>query len=150
MRLPRAVAAQFRRQGRRGGQVRAQRLSPPARRAIAQGAAIRRWIRVRFGEGRFAALGLPGGELIDQGLDDLVAGRETSASLVVCLAAPRLRREGVPVPPCPYAEADHRLYRMLEAAHGGLGHARWLAHLEQASSFADACRLARSRRDRDA
>ena len=150
MRLSKAVRARFRRHGRRGGQERARRLSPDARSAIARQAVIRRWIRARFGGPRFEDLGLPGGALIDEGLDDLAAGRETPASLLVSLAAPRLRREAVPLPAACIPDADRRLYRLLEAAHGELGHPRYLAHLRQVSSFADACHLARKDRDRHA
>lgn len=113
------------------------------RTAIARWAAVRRWIRVRFGDPSLAAAGLPGGALIDRGLGDLSAGRETVESLLVSLAAPRLRREGVPVPTCCLPDGDRRLYRLLEVGHGDLAHARYLALLRQAASFADACRAAR-------
>lgn len=89
-------------------------------------------------------LGLPGADLIDRGLDDLAAGRETPESLLVSLAAPRLRREGVPLPPTCFRDADHRLYRRMETSQGDLAHARYLALLRQVSSFADACHTARS------
>jgi len=84
--------------------------------------------------------------MIDQGLDDLAAGRETPASLAVSLAAPRLRREAVPLPATLLADADRRLYRLMEKAHGELAHARYLARLRQVASFADACRQARAER----
>ena len=68
--------------------MRAERLSPATRKAIARRAALRRWTEARFGNTSFAALGLPGGEMIDSGLNDLVSGKETIESLVVSLAAP--------------------------------------------------------------
>lgn len=139
MNLPRSVQEKFRRFGKAGGQTRAARLSPTARRAIAQKAALRRWIRVRFGETSFEVLELPGGDLVDQGLDDLAAGKETAVSLLVSLAAPRLRREKVPIPAALPADPDSKLYRLLSATEGDLAHARYLAHLEQIASFADAC-----------
>jgi hypothetical protein len=37
---------------------------------------------------------LPGHELVSQGLADLSAGRESEASLLVAMAAPRLRDSG--------------------------------------------------------
>ncbi|MDJ0976243.1 MAG: hypothetical protein QNJ98_17415 [Planctomycetota bacterium] len=120
---------------------------PSILRAAFRRAAVRRQTRAVFGAARFGELGLPGGELIDRGLDDISRGRETVPSLVVSLAAPRLRREGVPVPQVRSEDADHRLYRMLERAEGPLAHARYLAYLRQAASFADACRLARERSD---
>jgi hypothetical protein len=143
MKLSRVVRAAFQREGRKGGLARARRLSAEARQAIARRAAIRRWIRSRFGDASFAALGLPGGAMIDAGLDDLAAGRMTPDSLVVSLAAPRLRREGVPLPPTCFPDAERRLYRLLETQHGELAHARYRAWLRQAVSFADACQFAR-------
>jgi hypothetical protein len=88
--------------------------------------------------------------MIDKGLDDLAAERETAESLAVSLAAPRLRREAVPLPATRLADADRRLYRLLERAHGDLAHARYLARLRQVASFADACRFARIDRGRHA
>jgi hypothetical protein len=148
MRLPAPIRAEFQRHGRRGGQARARRLSSDARSAGARLAAIRRWVRERFGEPTFATLGLPGGEAVDRGLADLAAGRETPESLMVSLAASRLRREGVPVPRGVFADADHRLYRHLERIEGDddLAHARYLARLELLRSFADACASVRRER----
>ena len=82
--------------------------------------------------------------MIDKGLDDLAAGQMTPECLVVSLAAPRLRREGVPLPRVYIPDAEPRLYRLLEQVHGDLAHARYLAHLRQVASFADACHLART------
>jgi hypothetical protein len=143
MKLPKAVRERFRAYGREGGRTRATRMSPEARTAVARKAALRRWTRARFGSPRFESLGLPGGRLIDAGLVDLVRGRETVASLVVSLAAPRLSREGVPLPPGVFTNADHRLYRLLERENPDLAHARYLAYLREAQSFADACSIAR-------
>jgi len=86
--------------------------------------------------------------MTDQGIDDLAAGRMTTESLLVSLAAPRLQREGVPLPPTRFADADLLLYRRMEADHGVLAHARYLALLQQTASFADAC--AHARMDRGA
>ena len=143
MRLPRGVREQFRAFGRAGGLARSARLSPEARRAVAREAAIRRWIRVRFGAPSFQALGLPGGEIIDAGLSALIAGEETAESLALSEAAPRLRREGVPLPSEVFAGADVRLYRLLERQGVELAHARYLAYLRRVASFADACSSAR-------
>jgi len=84
--------------------------------------------------------------MIDRGIADLVAGRETCDSLVVSLAGPRLRREGVPLPKQCLPDADRRLYQKLEETEGPLAHARYLARLREAASFADACRRARTDR----
>lgn len=119
-------------------------MSPHARRTAARQAAIQRWIRVRFGAPHFESLGLPGGEIIDAGLAALAAGEESVESLAVSLAAPRLRREGVPLPQQVFEDADRRLYRLLERTSGDLAHARYLAYLRQIASFADACSTART------
>jgi hypothetical protein len=108
-------------------------------------------VRERFGAPAFEEVGLPGGNMIDQGLEDLANERETPESLMVALAAPRLAREGVPIPRTPrISDADHRLYRLLEHQDGDLAHARYLARLRLLESFADACRAFRERRGRDA
>jgi hypothetical protein len=118
-------------------------MSPESRKTVARKAAIRRWIRVRFGAASFEIIGLPGGEMIDAGLAALSAGEETIEGLLVSLAAPRLKREGVPLPRELFPDANTRLYRLLERRSGDLAHARYLACLRQAASFADACANAR-------
>ncbi|MDH4036397.1 MAG: hypothetical protein OEX18_03170 [Candidatus Krumholzibacteria bacterium] len=143
MKLPASVRERFRAYGRAGGQARAEAMTPETRKTVARQAAMRRWIRVRFGDSSFEALGLPGGATVDAGLAALAAGEETVESLLVSLAAPRLRREGVPLPRDVFADADTRLYRLLELSAGDLAHARYLAYLRQAASFADACAGAR-------
>jgi hypothetical protein len=117
-------------------------MSPEARRAVARQAATTRWINARFGAESFEALGLPGGDIVDAGLKDLAAGIESAQSLAVSLAAPRLRREGVPVG-ATLPDADDRLYALLSRTQGDLAHARYLAWLDQLASFADACRYRR-------
>jgi|GEM_PF-994310 len=141
--LPPGIRRAFQRQGQRGGRVRARQLTPQRRRAIARLAALRRWTRERFGAPTFSAIGLPAGALVDRGLSDLAAERETNESLLVSLAASRLTREGVPLPATCFPDAEVRLYRRLEREHGELGHARYLAWIEQVVSFADACASAR-------
>lgn len=147
VKLPTEVREQFRRYGREGGRTRAKRLEPGDRRRIARLAATRRWIRERFGVERFSDLSLPGAELVDRGLHDLAAGETTSESLLVSLAAARLRREGVPVGAIE-PDPRWRLYRMLERTEGDLAHARYTALLRRIVSFADACRLSREPVDR--
>ena len=143
MKLPATVRDRFRTYGQAGGRARAARMSSEARRTVARKAAIRRWTRVRVGSPSLGALGLPGGDLIDAGLDALAAGEHSVESLLVSLAAPRLRREGVPVSGPSIPDADLRLYRLLERTSGDLAHARYLAYLRQVVSFADSCSAAR-------
>ena len=148
MKLPSEIRRRFREAGRTGGRERARRLDPASRRAAARWAAVRRWTRRRFGAASFAELGLPGGDLVDRGLADLSAGLESVASLLVALAAPRLRYEGVPVPAVDIPEPERKLYRLLSRTEGELAHARYLAYLGRIASFADACRVARRARSR--
>lgn len=125
-------------------------MTPEARKIVARKAAIRRWIRTRFGAARFENIGLPGGEIIDAGLADLVAGEESIESLLVSVAAARLKREGVPLPRELFPSAETRLYRLLERTAGELAHARYLAYLRQATSFADACESVRIKKGKNA
>ena len=149
MKLPPEVRERFRRYGRRGGNARAAKLDGDKRKTVASRAATLRWIRQRFGDTSFAALGLPGGEIIDTGLADLANGKVSPESLAVSLAAPRLRREGVPVP-APLVDAEDRLYGLLAATSGDLAHSRYGAWLRQLASFADASHRARRDRKYDA
>jgi hypothetical protein len=143
MRLPEDIRKRFVRYGRQGGKARALRVNAEARRAIARRAASSRWIRRRFGASSFAALGLPGGEIVDTGLADLANGTVSPESSAVSLAAPRLRREGVPVPSSVQTDAENRLYDLLSASAGDLARTRYAAYLAQIASFADVCGLAR-------
>ena len=88
---------------------------------------------------------LPGGDLVEKGLSDLAQGKITVPSLLVSLAAARLRREGVPVR-TPQKHPEERLYRLLSKSSGDLAHARYNAYLRQMVSFADACCRARLER----
>ncbi|HUF50414.1 MAG TPA: hypothetical protein VMN60_06240 [Longimicrobiales bacterium] len=117
-------------------------MTAAARSEQARYRATLRWIRRRFGDASFERLGLPGGDVIDAGLKDLAATRMTLASLAVSVAAPRLRREGIPVT-SPLPDPEFRLYELLEGSDGELAHARYNALLRRVVSFADACRLAR-------
>jgi len=119
-------------------------MSPESRKIVARKAAIRRWTRDRFGAPGFEDLGLPGGRAVDAGLAALACGEESIESLMVSLAAPRLRKEGVPLPRNVIADADMRLYRLLEQTSVDLAHARYLACLREIASFADACASVRT------
>ena len=86
---------------------------------------------------------LPGGDLVEQGLRDLADGRETVASLLVSIGAPRLRRilDGLPAPPFPGAE--HRLYALLAREDPDSAHSRYNAFLRRLVSFERAAECAR-------
>jgi hypothetical protein len=117
-------------------------MAPTDRRAVARRAATVRWIRERFGGASFEELGLPGGDLVDAGLAALASGRVSPEALAVSLAAPRLRREGVPVGSV-LDDPERRLYDLLAQRDGDLAHARYNAILRRLVSFADSCRRAR-------
>jgi hypothetical protein len=89
-------------------------------------------------------VGLPGHELVSAGLVDLAAGRETVASLVVAMAAPRLRALGLAVPPIVAEQPGHRLYELLTEDDGG-AHSRYNALVGRMASFARAAEHAPSR-----
>ena len=59
--------------------------------------------------------GIPGMELVEQGIADLRTGRVSAEALLVEIAAPRLRAVGVDVPPISpsSAHAEIRLYELL-------------------------------------
>ena len=93
--------------------------------------------------------GLPGADLIQQGLRDLVAGSESEAALLVLIGAPRLRRLGFAVPEPPAAwlapsrdpSPEHRLYALLADADPDSAHSRYNALIRTLVSFerAGAC-----------
>ncbi len=80
---------------------------------------------------------LPGYELVRDGLDDLLAGHESEASLVVGMAAPRLRSLGVDVPSGTGGVPSHRLYELLAEADAG-AHSRYNALVGRVVGFARA------------
>jgi hypothetical protein len=88
---------------------------------------------------------LPGEELLYAGLDDLRAGRESEAALVVQIAAPRLRALGYEVPESPSSperdaleSPEHRLYALLSDERGAGAHSHYNALLARIASFARA------------
>jgi len=77
---------------------------------------------------------LPGAELVERGLRDLVLGIETEESLLVSLAASPLRALGIEVA-VPLADAELRLYGLLAARHGDAAHSRYNALVRRIVSF---------------
>ncbi|PWU13921.1 MAG: hypothetical protein C5B50_18230 [Verrucomicrobia bacterium] len=88
---------------------------------------------------------LPGAELVEQGLRDLADGRETECSLLLLVAAPRLRALGIQVPnldvPRPF---EHRLYELLEARLGAGAHSYYNSLIRRIVSYAHALERQRS------
>jgi hypothetical protein len=86
----------------------------------------------------------PGHELVSTGLADLAAGRESESSLLVAMAAPRLRALGFDVPPPGRGEQpSHRLYELLAQRDRG-AHSRYNALVGRIVSFARAAEHASS------
>ena len=85
---------------------------------------------------------LPGGTLIRQGLEDLAAGRETDAALLVLVGSPRLKRLGLPIPGTVPALVEHRLYERLQRDDPDAAHSRYNALIRLLVSFERAAECA--------
>lgn len=75
---------------------------------------------------------------MNAGIRDLAAGRESETSLVVAMAAPRLRALGVDVPAGGGEWPSHRLYELLSEQDLGGAHSRYNALVGRIVSFARA------------
>jgi len=78
---------------------------------------------------------LPGNELIESGMSDLRAGRETIAALLVAVGAPRLIRLGINLPDVLPDNPEHRLYALLEKDGPDSAHSRYNALIRRLVSF---------------
>lgn len=78
---------------------------------------------------------LPGGDLIQEGLDDLSRGVESVPALLVSIGAPRLRRAGLPVPETLFPDPEHRLYEVLARTDSDSAHSRYNALIRRLVSF---------------
>ncbi len=79
---------------------------------------------------------LPGEELVQQGLADLSQDRLTDCSLLVLIAAPRLKRLGIHVPDRPCSRPrEHELYSRLEARLGSGAHSYYNSLIRRIVSF---------------
>jgi hypothetical protein len=83
----------------------------------------------------------PGSDIVSAGLDDLAAGRESEASLLVSMAAPRLKALGYTVPADGVERPSHRLYELLSSSGDG-AHSRYNALIGRVVSFARAAERA--------
>jgi hypothetical protein len=83
--------------------------------------------------------GLPGGDLIAQGLQDLADNVESAAALLILIGAPRLQHLGIVIPFSPLSHApeppEHRLYALLAADHSDSAHSRYNALIRTLVSF---------------
>jgi hypothetical protein len=82
--------------------------------------------------------GLPGAELVEEGLAQLAAGRETVPALLVASAGARLRRLGLPVAPDAWPEPELRLYRALCVEDSATAYARYNSLRRRVDSLARA------------
>jgi len=91
--------------------------------------------------------GLPGEQLVRQGLADFQSGLSTIPVFLVCIARPRLCRVGLMPESLPdqYSESELRLYRLLKL-QGGDAYSRYNALLRELVSFENAL----DRRNREA
>ena len=78
---------------------------------------------------------LPGEDLIEAGIEDLRAGRETVAALLVAIGAPRLRRIGLHLPANLPATPEHRLYDLLAQDDEDSAHSRYNSLIRRLVSY---------------
>jgi hypothetical protein len=88
---------------------------------------------------------LPGADLIDAGVKDLRAGRETIPALLVAIGAPRLRRAGVEVPETHWEYPEHRLYDLLAKDDSDSAHSHYNAYIRRLVSYERAAECVASR-----
>jgi hypothetical protein len=86
--------------------------------------------------------GLPGADLIREGLEDLSRGVESIPALLVSIGAPRLRRLGIDVSESPFRSPEHRLYDLLAATDPDSAHSRYNALIRRLVSFERAAECA--------
>jgi hypothetical protein len=87
---------------------------------------------------------LPGEDLVRAGIDDLGAGRETIAAMLVATGARQLRELGHVVPDSTTDDPERRLYALIEADVGpARAHSRYNALRRRLLSY---LRTARSER----
>jgi hypothetical protein len=85
--------------------------------------------------------GLPGAELVRQGLDDLSQAKRTEAALLLLIARPRLQALGVPITnmECPGSQpVEHELYELIEGKIGPAAHSHYNSLIRRIVSFAHA------------
>lgn len=77
---------------------------------------------------------LPGGDLIERGIADLNAGRETTEALLVSIGASRLRSVGIGLH-SPIEFPEHKLYLLLARETGDAAHSAYNALIRRLISF---------------
>lgn len=80
--------------------------------------------------------GVPGWELVRQGVEDLAAGRESIEAMLVATASERLASLGIALPVEPIPTAPERLYQLVAAGVGDRrAHSRYNALRRRLASF---------------
>ena len=78
---------------------------------------------------------LPGEDLIEKGVQDLRAGRETIEAFLVAIGSPRLRRIGIDLPEKLPDNPEHCLYDLLAADDQDSAHSRYNAFIRKLVSY---------------
>ena len=78
---------------------------------------------------------LPGEDLIEEGVRDLRARRETIAALLVAIGSPRLRQLGIEMPDNLPENPEHRLYELLAKDEPDSAHSRYNALIRRRVSY---------------
>lgn len=77
---------------------------------------------------------LPGATLVQRGIADLDADRESAEALLVSIGAPRLRSVGIELS-SPISSPEHKLYRLLAREKGDAAHSAYNALIRRLVSF---------------
>ena len=78
---------------------------------------------------------LPGEDLIEEGVRDLRARRETIAALLVAIGSPRLRQLGIEMRDNLPENPEHRLYELLAKDEPDSAHSRYNALIRRLVSY---------------
>lgn len=77
---------------------------------------------------------LPGANLVQRGVVDLNAGRESAEALLVSIGASRLRSVGIELA-APIEAPEHKLYMLLAREKGNAAHSAYNALIRRLVSF---------------
>ena len=78
---------------------------------------------------------LPGNDLIEMGVEDLLHQRQTIPALLVAIGAPKLRSLGLEVPENLPSNPEHRLYDLLSSSEPDSAHSKYNALIRRLVSF---------------
>ena len=78
---------------------------------------------------------LPGNDLIEMGVEDLLHQRQTIPALLVAIGAPKLRSLGLEVPDNLPSNPEHRLYDLLSDSEPDSAHSKYNALIRKLVSF---------------